>query len=858
MRKRNLFLTIALMCVTSVYAQWEPYQNPNLEPIERARDLVSRLTLEEKASLMQDVSPAIDRLGIPSFQWWNEALHGVGRNGYATVFPITMGMAASFDNNLLERVFTAVSDEARAKNAEARHNGKVVRYQGLSFWTPNINIFRDPRWGRGQETYGEDPYLTSMMGLAVVRGLQGPEDAQYKKLLACAKHFAVHSGPEWNRHSFNIENLPPRDLWETYLPAFKTLVQDGHVAEVMCAYQRIDGDPCCGNTRYLQQILRNDWGFTGLVTSDCGAVSDFWHPGAHEVSKNAAQASGKAVRSGTDLECGSNYKALPEAVKAGEVTEEQIDESLVRLLSARFSLGDFDSDENNPWAQIPMSVVCSKEHKALALQMARESIVLLQNRNGALPLSKSAVSDIVVMGPNANDSTMMWGNYNGYPLSTTTILDGIRQKLGHVKYIQGCGITDSRVQESRYADISNGKQRGMKATYWNNTRMKGAPVATANISEAINLSNGGATVFAPGVHLDSISARYEGVYTAKATEEISFNLSFDDGARLIVNGDTIADVWKARNKIQFINKKMNVQTGKTYKIQIDYFQNNNLGKIAFDITHSTTPTSDQLLKEIGSAKTIVFVGGISPRLEGEEMKVDAPGFKGGDRTDIELPQSQRDIVAMLAKAGKHVIFVNCSGSAVGLEPETQNCDAIVQAWYGGQEGGKAVADVLLGDYNPSGKLPVTFYRHTSDLPDFENYEMKGRTYRYFTGDPLWAFGYGKSYTTFTVKPEEFVNGQLKVRIKNTGKQAGTETVQLYIRRTSDVNGPLKSLRGFQRFHLQPGEEQVVTMDVKIDKKALETWDEQTNTMRFVPGEYEIYVGTSSRDKDLRKYSMTIN
>lgn len=846
------------MCVTSIYAQWEPYQNPNLEPIERARDLVSRLTLEEKASLMQDVSPAIDRLGIPSFQWWNEALHGVGRNGYATVFPITMGMAASFDNNLLERVFTAVSDEARAKNAEARHKGKVVRYQGLSFWTPNINIFRDPRWGRGQETYGEDPYLTSMMGLAVVRGLQGPEDAQYKKLLACAKHFAVHSGPEWNRHSFNIENLPPRDLWETYLPAFKTLVQDGHVAEVMCAYQRIDGDPCCGNTRYLQQILRNDWGFTGLVTSDCGAVSDFWHPGAHEVSKNAAQASGKAVRSGTDLECGSNYKALPEAVKAGEVTEEQIDESLVRLLSARFSLGDFDSDENNPWAQIPMSVVCSKEHKALALQMARESIVLLQNRNGALPLSKSAVSDIVVMGPNANDSTMMWGNYNGYPLSTTTILDGIRQKLGHVKYIQGCGITDSRVQESRYADISNGKQRGMKATYWNNTRMKGTPVATANISEAINLSNGGATVFAPGVHLDSISARYEGVYTAKATEEISLNLSFDDGARLIVNGDTIADVWKARNKIQFINKKMNVQTGKTYKIQIDYFQNNNLGKIAFDITHSTTPTSDQLLKEIGSAKTIVFVGGISPRLEGEEMKVDAPGFKGGDRTDIELPQSQRDIVAMLAKAGKHVIFVNCSGSAVGLEPETQNCDAIVQAWYGGQEGGKAVADVLFGDYNPSGKLPVTFYRHTSDLPDFENYEMKGRTYRYFTGDPLWAFGYGKSYTTFTVKPEEFVNGQLKVRIKNTGKLAGTETVQLYIRRTSDVNGPLKSLRGFQRFHLQPGEEQVVTMDVKIDKKALETWDEQTNTMRFVPGEYEIYVGTSSRDKDLRKYSMTIN
>ena len=832
-----------------------PYQDTRLSAYERAKDLCGRLTLEEKTKLMMDVSPAIERLGIPAFHWWSEALHGVGRNGFATVFPITLGMAASFDDALVHRVFTAVSDEARAKNTFARHTGEVFRYQGLSFWTPNINIFRDPRWGRGQETYGEDPYLTTRMGLAVVRGLQGEEyqcvmrnaqcvmnngqssmvNGQYKKLLACAKHFAVHSGPEWNRHSFNVENLPPRDLWETYLPAFKALVQEGNVSEVMCAYQQLDSEPCCGNTRLLQQILRDEWGFKGIVVSDCGAINDFWMPNRHNFTATA--------------------KSIPEAVRAGKITETEIDTSLIRLLTARFELGDFDADGLNPWAQIPMSVVASKEHKALALQAARESIVLLKN-NGILPLPAVSKS-IVVMGPNANDSVMQWGNYSGYPTATSTFLKGIREKLGNVRYIQGCGHTRNEVKESRFQNlvVRGTKQKGMKATYWNNTKMEGTPVATQVLSQPINLSNGGATVFAPNVELENFSARLEGTFVPTQTEDITLALGFDDGARLIVNGDTLGETWKSRARIQYINKVLHVEKGKRYDITIEYFQKSDLAVMQFDIIHNTTPTPQQLLAEIGDAQTVVFVGGISPRLEGEEMKVDEPGFKGGDRTDIELPQVQRDLIRMLHENGKKVVFVNCSGSAIAMVPETETADAILQAWYPGEQGGKAMADVLVGDYNPSGKLPVTFYKSVNDLPDFLDYQMKDRTYRYFKGEPLFAFGYGLSYTTFNVKPTEIKDGKLLAEVTNTGKMAGTETVQLYIRRVNDNNGPMKALRGYQRVTLQPGETK--TIEMVVDKKTLETWDATSNTMRFVPGDYEIMVGTSSRKEDLRKYELRI-
>lgn len=860
MKRIKLIATVFLLMLTGsqVKAQKYPFQVYYLSKEERARDLCHRLTLDEKVKLMMDRSPEIKRLGVPQFQWWSEALHGVGRNGYATVFPATIGMAASFDDDLVYRVFNAVSDEARAKNNEARRSGHIERYQGLSFWTPNINIFRDPRWGRGQETYGEDPYLTSQMGLAVVRGLQGDENQRYKKLLACAKHFAVHSGPEWNRHSFNLENLSSRDLWETYLPAFQTLVQKGKVAEVMCAYQSIDGEPCCGNSHYLQQILRDEWGFKGMVVSDCSAISDFWVPGRHGVSANAAEASAKAVIAGTDVECGSNFKNLPEAIKAGKITEEQINQSVMRLLEARIELGDFDGDNMNPYRKIPMSVVASEEHHNLALQMARESIVLLQNWNDVLPLSKTD-NDIVVMGPNANDSIMQWGNYNGTPTRTITILQGIREKNPNIKYVEGCGLTRNEVNESRYNEIKSNGGKGMTAEYWNNMELKGQPVKKVLMPNGLNLSNGGATVFAPGVNLDSMSARYTGTFIPTRSEKVVFSAAFDDAARLIINGDTVGNVWKSRAKIQYINKEMDVVKGHKYNVQLDYFQKDNLGMVHFDIVHKYVPTKEEILAKIGNAKKVIFVGGISPRLEGEEMKVTEPGFKGGDRTSIELPQAQRDMIKMLRDAGKQIIYVNCSGSAVGLEPEADNADAILQAWYPGEMGGRAVADVLYGDYNPSGKLPVTFYRHDSDLPDFLDYSMKNRTYRYFKGDALYPFGYGLSYTTFDVKPLEFKNGHLIASITNTGNRAGSEVIQMYIRRPLDTDGPIKTLRGFKLVKdIAPGETRTVDMGLIGDEEHLKLWDSTTNTMRFIPGDYEIYLGTSSKTVDLKKNILTIS
>ena len=852
----STLLTIFLTLPLSAQSQSLPYQNPQLKAEQRADDLLKRLSLEEKVQLMMDVSPAIDRLQIPQFQWWNEALHGVGRNGYATVFPITMAMAASWDDALLHRVFTAVSDEARVKARQAKESGRIRRYQSLSFWTPNINIFRDPRWGRGQETYGEDPYLTAKMGLAVVRGLQGMTYdgkwiGQYKKLLACAKHFAVHSGPEWNRHTFNIEDLPERDLWETYLPAFKALVQEGEVAEVMCAYQRIDGQPCCSQTRYEQQILRDEWGFKGLITSDCGAIRDFL-PRWHNTAKDSEEASAQAVLAGTDVECGSEYKNLPEAVRRGDIKESDLDRSLRRLLIARFEVGDFDDDKLVEWTKIPSSSVASKEHKQLALDMARKSIVLLKN-NGVLPLSKT--SGILVMGPNANDSVMQWGNYSGYPTKTITALEGIRQQLGSIPYIPGCDLTRNESVESRFAEIKAplGNQ-GMQVTYYNNTDMSGKPVTTVTLTEPIKLSNGGNTVFAPGVNLENFSARLDGTFIPTRDETLIFNISGDDKIRLLVNGDTIVDIWKVRHRIQNGQKELTVKAGQHYRIQIDYVQESGYGALNFDIQHKSTPTPQELLAQVGEAETIIFIGGISPRLEGEEMRVSELGFRGGDRTSIELPQAQRDVLRWLHEAGKKVIFVNCSGGAVAMVPELETCDAILQWWYAGEQGGTALADVLTGRYNPSGKLPVTFYKSTDDLPDFLDYTMKNRTYRYFTGEPLFPFGHGLSYTTFAFsKPSVSTNGNTIVvttKVRNTGKCEGTETVQLYFRRTADTDGPQKSLCGYQQVCLKAGEERTVT--IALPRKRLETWDAKSNTMRFVPGLYQLMIGSSSADANLLK------
>ena len=859
--RKHLLTTVLSICAMMATAQSLPYQNASLSAGERADDLLGRLTLEEKVSLMMDTSPAIERLGIPQFQWWNEALHGIGRNGFATVFPITMGMAASWDDALLHRVFTAVSDEARVKAQQAKRSGDIQRYQSLSFWTPNINIFRDPRWGRGQETYGEDPYLTAKMGLAVVRGLQGMgyngEDlgiSKYRKLLACAKHFAVHSGPEWNRHEFNVENLPERDLWETYLPAFKTLVQEGKVAEIMCAYQRIDGQPCCSQTRYEQQILRDEWGFDGLITSDCGAITDFL-PKWHNTAKDAAEASAKAILAGTDVECGSEYKNLPEAVRRGDIKEADLDKSLRRLLIARFELGDFDNDDLNPWTKIPESVVACNAHKQLALDMARKSIVLLQNKQQLLPLKKSL--KIAVLGANAIDSVMMWGNYSGFATRTITAMEGIQQFAPQAKFISGCGLTRNEAFESRFDELKTPLgNKGMKATYYNNTEMKGTPVATTDFTAPIMLSNGGNTVFAPGVNLENFSARLDATFTPTRDESVIFNINGDDKVRLLVNGDTIVDIWRVRQRIQGAQKEMAVKAGQQYRIQIDYVQENGFAFLGFDIQHKVAPTYQELLAQIGDAETVIFVGGISPKLEGEEMRVDEEGFKGGDRTSIELPKAQRETLAMLHQAGKKVIFVNCSGSAMGLLPERESCDAIIQAWYGGELGGQALAEVLFGDYNPSGKLPVTFYKSTNDLPDFLDYKMKNRTYRYFTGEPLFPFGYGLSYTNFEIGKPEYKDGKVQVNVKNTGATAGLETIQVYIRNTADVEGPQKTLRAYQQVQLTPGEAKTITID--LPRSSFEGWDAQTNTMRVVPGKYEIMVGDSSADKDLNKITINLN
>lgn len=856
MKRRTLLVLFAAVAM-GASAQTLPYQDVSLTPGQRAADLTSRLTLKEKTLLMVNGSQAIGRLGIPQFEWWNEALHGIGRNGFATVFPITMAMASSWDDTLLYKVFDAVSDEARVKARQAKRSGEIKRYQGLSFWTPNINIFRDPRWGRGQETYGEDPYLTSRMGLAVVRGLQGPADSKYLKLAACAKHFAVHSGPEWNRHSFDIQQLPERDLWETYLPAFKSLVEEGHVAQVMCAYQRIDGQPCCGNNRYERQILREEWQFPGLIVSDCGAIGDFWIKGRHEVSKDAAAASAKAVLAGTDVECGANYKRLVEAVERGDIREADIDVSVRRLLKQRFELGDFDPDSLVAWTQIPEGVVASPAHKRLALDMAREGTVLLQNEGQLLPLAKSA-ADIVVMGPNANDSVMQWGNYSGYPTATVTILQGIRTKVGNVRYIPGCGLTNSLVNISHFGELATPDgRRGMAVSYWNNKDFEGAPVATDVKAEPINQSNGGATVFAPGVNLDDFSARYEGVFTPMATQRLTLSLGADDKARVIVNGDTVINEWKGRERINYKERQMDFEAGRAYRIQVDYVQERNMAAMQFDIVEKHTPTTQEILAEVGRAGTVIFVGGISPRLEGEEMKVDAPGFKGGDRTSIELPQVQRDLIKALHDAGKRVVLVNCSGCCVGLEPESRHAEAIVQAWYGGEQGGQAVADILFGDYNPQGKLPVTFYRRDADLPDFLDYRMAGRTYRYFHGTPLYAFGHGLSYTTFSIgKPKyDAKAGRVTVSVSNTGGREGTETVQVYVHNTADAAGPLKTLRAFERVTLRAGETKQVGID--LPRARFEGWDEETNTMRVVPGKYEVMVGSSSQAKDLQTITVKI-
>lgn len=862
--KKALFIVAVFFLSGSSMGQKYPYQNPDLSPEVRAKDLISRLTLSEKASLMCDVSDAIPHLGIKKFNWWSEALHGLANNGNVTVFPEPVGMAASFDDQLVNRIFSAVSDETRAKYNEANQKGQEnKRFLSLSVWTPNVNIFRDPRWGRGQETYGEDPYLTSRMGVSVVKGLQGPDSAKYRKLLACAKHYAVHSGPEWSRHSLNLNNVTPRDLYETYLPAFKSLVQKADVREVMCAYQRLDDEPCCGNSRLLQKILRNDWGFKYLVVSDCGAIADFYT--SHKVSSDAVHAASKGVLAGTDVECqwtDHTYKKLPEAVKKGLITENEIDTHLKRVLIGRFDLGEMDDDAVVPWAKIPMSVVNNKEHRKLALDMAQESMTLLLNKNNLLPLSKSN-KKIAVIGPNANDKPVLWGNYNGTPVRTITILDGITSKLpaDKVLYDKGCDLVEDKVTESYFQKCSIDGKKGFKATYWNNKDLKGTVVATQQLTDPIKLTTAGQHEFASGVRLEGFSAKYETEFEASKDEEIVFNCGATGYFELFVNGASVkmSNNWRTLpSRVPF-----KVESGKKYKIEIRYTQLNDWqANIEFNFGQEVAVDYTGLIKKLQGIDVVVFAGGLSTQLEGEEMPVSYPGFKGGDRTDIELPLVQRNCIKALKQAGKKVIFVNCSGSAIALVSETENCDAILQAWYGGESGGQAVADVLFGDFNPSGKLPVTFYKSTNQLADFEDYSMKGRTYRYMS-DPLFPFGFGLSYTTYSVGNATCSNTVIKandsvvltIPVSNTGKRNGTEIVQVYVRKVNDTNGPLKTLKGFQRVEVAAGK--TAQAVINLPYSSFEFFDEANIKMAVTPGEYELWYGNSSDTKDLKMAKIQI-
>ena len=840
-QKRHIaaFAAIAIaFAAASGTALAQDYKDTSLSNRERAELVLKQLTLDEKIAMMMDDSPAIDRLGIKRYNWWNEALHGVGRAGFATVFPQAIGMAAAFDSDLQFRVFDCISDEARAK-FNTLGDEEVTRYKGLTFWTPNVNIFRDPRWGRGQETYGEDPYLSSVLGKAAVEGLQGPADAKHIKTIACAKHYAVHSGPEWNRHSFDARDIDPRDLWETYLPAFKTLV-DANVGQVMCAYNRVEGEPCCSNKRLLHDILRNRWGYDKIIVSDCWAIRDFFRPDAHATHPSAVEASADAVASGTDLECGSAYKSLREAYDKGLISEEAIDTSLLRLLEARLSLGEL-FDDASEWDSLGEKDICSPAHKQLALEAARKSMTLLKN-NGILPLSPDA--RITVMGPNATDSVMQWGNYNGFPTHTTSILDGILAIAPQARYLKGCDHVKNNNTISTFDMLSSDGKKGITAAYWNNTSKAGEPVAREVLTSPINKNTGGATVFAPGVNLEDFSATFSTEFTPEESGEYIINMTASRGLKgLSVDGKRVAKSYGS-NPTNDYAYAIQAEKGKTYRIDIDWVNDRpGIAVLKFDIGRSVDYAT-----ECGDSDIVVFVGGISAALEGEEMPVSVEGFRGGDRNTIELPQVQRDLVRKLKEQGKKIVFVNCSGSAMGLSQEDALCDAVLQAWYPGEAGGTAVAETLFGLNNPAGRLPVTFYTGDSQLPDFEDYDMSGRTYRYMTEKPLYAFGHGLSYTSFdysTPKVKASKAGMpvsLSLDVKNSGDRDGDEVVQVYIKRSDDreLN---KTLRAFRRIHLKKGETKDISFDLGPDAFAF--FNPESGEMETRPGTYELFVGPAS-------------
>ncbi len=832
--KKITLLLITLIFVGFAKAQQTEnltFLNPDLPVEERVNDLISQMTLEEKIGQLVHTASSIPRLQVPEYNWWNECLHGLARTGYATVFPQSLTIASSFDTDLIFDVADIISDEARAKHHEYERKGHRGIYQGLTFWSPNINILRDPRWGRGHETYGEDPCLMGEMASQFIRGLQG-DDPKYLKLVATSKHFAVHSGPEALRHSFDAE-VSDRDLYETYLPAFYKTVTDAKVYSIMSAYNRFRGESATGSPFLLSKVLRDEWGFNGYVVSDCGAVADIYN--GHKIVNTPEEAAAISLKSGCDINCGNIFSHLGDAVKKGYVTEADIDVALKRIFTARFKLGMFDPDEKVPYAQIPYSSLCSDYHTVMARKAAQESIVLLKNKDNILPLSKEKIKKLAVIGPNADNWEALIGNYNGIPKNPVTVLKGLQNKLvpeAEVVYSLGAdlaeGIHDLKVIPSCYWQTEDGRQ-GLTGEYFSNTDFEGEPLFVKTEDKIDFYWEQGSPD--PRMGDDNYSVRWTGYLVPPVSGTYQLGNWTMPGGKIYLDGEQIFKIINTHHAV-YQEKSVDLEKGKRYKVVFEYsnFMGDGTATLLWTLPHRKL--MDEALAKAESADAVVLVLGLSQRLEGEEMPVKLEGFDRGDRTSLDLPENQEQLLKAVAATGKPVILVLMAGSAISVNWAQEHVDAIMYAGYPGEEGGNAVADVLFGDYNPAGRLPVTYYKSVDQLPAFEDYNMEGRTYRYFKGEPLYPFGYGLSYTTFsysdlklpqTIKAGEPVN--VSVTVTNSGKKDGDEVVQLYLTdEKASTPRPVRQLEGFKRVYLKAGEIRTVRFTLKdrqlsmIDKK----------------------------------------
>jgi len=815
------------------------YLNPTLPVDQRVDDLVSRMTLEEKASQVVHQAAAIPRLKVPAYNWWTEALHGVA-SGTATVFPEPIGLGATFDSPLIHEMAIAIGTEARAKHHEDIRKGNFTGV-GLDFWAPNINIFRDPRWGRGQETYGEDPFLTARMGVAYVTGMQG-DDPKYYRVIATPKHYAVHSGPEPSRHKIDV-SVSRHDEEDTYLPAFRATVTEAKAGSVMCAYNRIDGEPACANTFLLEDQLRNAWKFQGYVVSDCGAVQDI--QAGHHFVATLPEAAAAAIKHSMDLECsGSDYSHYVAAVKNGFLKESELDVAVKRLMRARMLLGMFDPPETVKYAQTPFSENDTEAHRQLALKTARETMVLLKN-DGALPLNPKT-RKIAVIGPLADSPSVLLGNYNGIPSRSTTVLDGIRKQFPHasVTFAPGTAfLRGGKPVPTAVLSTPEGKP-GLKAEYFRGIELQGAPVVT-RVDADVNFDFNGEAP-APGLGKEDFSIRWTGSLTPDQSGTYQLGFTGDDGYRVWLDDKLLVEDWGMHGP-STKNAEVPLEKGHKYALKMEYFQGGGGAVARLVWTPPAEAPLPHALATTKNADVVIAVVGINSDLEGEESSVDIPGFKGGDRTTIDLPQEEEDLLKAVKAQGKPLVVVLMNGSALAVNWANQNANAILEAWYPGEEGGTAVAETLVGLNNPAGRLPVTFYKSTDQLPAFEDYAMKNRTYRYFDGQPLYPFGYGLSYSQFAYSNLKLSKLTLKAgdaltvdaEVRNTTKRDGDEVAQLYLVYPSIPGAPQRALRGFARVHLSAGATQHVQFT--LDPRDLSIVNE-SGTRVVAPGAYRLTVG----------------